>query len=311
MATLSEVNAANEDLRTRVETATAIFTGATQGIGLATLKAFATHIPKPRAIIVGRNRQRFKDELHKLASLNSSGEFIFLEAEVSLIKAIDAVCVEIKQLLASESADLLCMSQGYAPLEGREYTSEGLDKAMALVYFSRMRMIQNLIDSNVLKPTAKVVSVLAGARENKLFEDDLALDRNYSILNLRGHFATLTTLSHDDLAIRNSEMGFVHVFPGRVKTGLLQRSINGWLLWLLVSYVVEPLMLLWGMSPEESGARILWMALGPKFSKASWSLDYDGAESKSKWLERYRQNASLLGQIRAHNEQMFERATSD
>lgn len=309
-ATLSEIVATNDTLHSQYESVTAIFTGATQGIGLATLKAFAQHIPKPRAFIVGRSRQRFHSELDNLASLNPNGEFIFIEAEVAMIRSIDAVCGQIKQLVSSNAVDILCMSQGYAPLEGRSYTSEGIEEVLALAYYSRVRMTQNLIDAHVLKPTAMVVSVLAGSKEGKLFEDDLALKRNYSLMNLRAQFSTMMTLSHDALAAENVDMSFVHVFPGRVKTGIFQRSINGWLLWVICAYLVEPLMFLGGLSAEESGERTLWMAMSGTFGKGSWSLDYDGAKSKSKWLASYRQNAGIMDRIREHNRHVFETATT-
>ena len=311
MAVLKDVEAANKVLRNDHESVTAIFTGATQGVGLATLRTFSVHIPKPRAIIVGRNRRRFEDELCNLASLNPEGEFTFIEAEVSLIKSIDVACAQIKSFLDGASVDLLCMSPGYAPLQGREFTTEGLDKAMALVYYGRVRMSQRLIESGIMKPNAKIISVMAGSKEGKLFEDDLSLDRNYTLLNLRGQFATMMTISQDQLAAENPDMGFVHVFPGRVKTGLLQRSVQGWFLWALIYYLVEPLMFLGGITPEESGARILWMALGPEFDKGAWSLDFDGAESKSKWLAQYRQNGEILTRIAEHNQHVFRAATTE
>ena len=311
MATLAQVVAANNELHARQGSTTAIFTGATQGIGLATLKAFAKHISKPRAIIVGRSRERFEDELESIRALNSNGEFIFVQAELTLIKAVDSVCAQIKELQSKEAGtvDLLCMSPGYAPLQGRKYSPEGLDELIALVYYGRVRMTQNLIAMNLMKPTATIISIMAGSKEGKLFEDDLALERNYTLLNLRGQFATLMTLSHDALAAENPEMGFVHIFPGKVKTGLLQRSVNGGLLWALLAYLVEPLIFVGGISPEESGERILWTAMSGTFGKGSWSLDYDGAESKSKWLASYRQNVSILDRIRTHNQHVFSSAT--
>jgi hypothetical protein len=308
MASISEIIKVNETLPSRYESATAVFTGATQGVGLGTLQAFVKHIPKPRAIIVGRSRERFEDEMNRLRSINSSGEFIFIEGELSLIKDVDAIYEQIKQYLAGTKVDLLCMSQGYAPLEGRDYTSEGLDSLLVLVYYGRMRMVQQLIDGQLMASNGTVVSLLAGTIEGNIFEDDLALERNYSILRLRAQFASLTSVSLAGLAADHPEMSFKHIFPGRVKTGLLSRSVKSTVFWILLAYIVEPIIFLGGITSAECGERMLWMALGERHAKGFWSLDDAARESQSAELTRYRQNSPLLAQIRADIQQVFDQA---
>src|ERR1700761_6247339 len=101
MVATAEVRSANAALKTKHDTLTAVFAGATNGIGLATLRAFAKHIPQPKAIIVGRSRSKFEPELQNLKSINPNGDFTFLEADVSLIKNIDAVCEQIKKTVSS------------------------------------------------------------------------------------------------------------------------------------------------------------------------------------------------------------------
>ncbi|KAK3698947.1 hypothetical protein LTR37_016734 [Vermiconidia calcicola] len=73
----------------------------------------------------------------------------------------------------------------------------------------------------------RAITVLAGGREGKVFEDDLDLERNYSISNSAGHFATMLTLSSDRFAEQHPEQSFIHGFPGLVSTGLLGRSATG------------------------------------------------------------------------------------
>src|ERR1700760_934104 len=128
MVSAKEARAANAALKSRYDTLTAVFVGATNGIGLATLKAFAKHIPKPKAIIVGRSRSKFEPELKNLHSINSNGEYIFIESpDVNLIKGIDAACAQIKKQLSSSQIDLLFTSQGYISFAGRENNADGLD----------------------------------------------------------------------------------------------------------------------------------------------------------------------------------------
>lgn len=304
--TLSQITEANEALDKRYESLTAVFTGATHGVGLGTLKAFVRRIPKPRAIIIGRNRDRFEDEMASLRAINPNAALTFIEGELSTIKGVDAICDKVEEHLANSKADLLFMSQGYAPLEGRNYTSEGLDLLLALVYYSRMRTIQKLLEMQVMKTNARITSILAGTYEDKIFEDDLWLERNYSLLNARAQFASLTTLSLDHFAAYHDQMGFLHIFPGKVKTGFLTRSVTWALLQVLVGYFLEPLMMFGGITIEECGERMLWMALSEKHAKGVWSLNFDGSESESENLRSYRQNGPLLEHMQAHLQQTLQ-----
>ena len=310
IASISEIITSNEALSSRYESATAVFTGATQGIGLGTLTAFVKRIPKPRAIIVGRSRERFEDDMKNLSSINAAGEFIFVEGELSLIKSVDAISEQIVQHLAGTKVDLLCMSQGFAPLQGRTYTSEGLDTVFALVYYGRMRMAQNLIDAHVMSRNARVVTILAGTKEGYMFEDDLELDQNYSIFRVRPHFASLATLALDGMAAEHPETAFLHIFPGRVKTRLLESGVDWTVLKLLLRYVLGPIMFLGGITAEESGERMIWMALSEAHATGTWSLDFDGSESRSEDLTRHRQNRPLLARISRQLQQVFEKATA-
>ncbi|KAK3703314.1 hypothetical protein LTR37_014526 [Vermiconidia calcicola] len=239
MASFNDVSAANEALP--------IFTGATHGLGLATLRAFTKHIPKPRAITIGRSRERFENELRELQLLNPDANFQFIESELSLIRAIDTLCGQLRTELSSQSVDRLYMSHGYAPVEGRKYTIEGLDEVMTLGYYGRVRFVENLIAMDAVRHNASLVSVFGGGKEGKMFEDDLALERNYSILNIRSHFASLMALAWEGLSQSNPELPFMHVFPGRVNTGFLERSVHGWLKQTLARYILEPVLTLGGI----------------------------------------------------------------
>lgn len=94
----------------------AVFTGATSGIGEYTLLAFAKHAVKPRVYFVGRSREAADRIVSECKAVNPDGEFIFLQADASLIKNIDRVCDEIKA--KEEKIDLLVMSQGTLSLTG-------------------------------------------------------------------------------------------------------------------------------------------------------------------------------------------------
>jgi NAD(P)-dependent dehydrogenase (short-subunit alcohol dehydrogenase family) len=88
----------------------AIFVGGTSGIGEITLEKFAIYARQPRAYFIGRSQDAADHIIAKCKTLNPSGEFIFVKADVSLIRNVDEVCGEIK---AKEKAiNILFLSAG-------------------------------------------------------------------------------------------------------------------------------------------------------------------------------------------------------
>jgi NADP-dependent 3-hydroxy acid dehydrogenase YdfG len=102
----------------------AVFAGATAGIGLATLQQFAKNANGPRAYIIGRSREKASHLIANLKVSNPMGTFIFMEAQISLIKEVDKICEEIQKL--ERHVDILCMSPGYLSLGGRHGTFHSL-----------------------------------------------------------------------------------------------------------------------------------------------------------------------------------------
>jgi len=309
MVSITEVRASNASLSNNTKAATAVFVGATSGIGLATLQAFAKHIPNPTALIIGRSESGFAPELASLHSLNPKGTFTFLEADVSLLANIDAVCERVNTVLQGkgEKIDFLFLSQGYISFAGREPNADGLDTSISLRYYGRVRFAQQLLPS--LSSTARVISILAGGKEGKIFEDDLDLERNYSVGNAAAHFGSLMTLSWDHLAARPEKEGrsFVHIFPGLVSTGLLGRSAKG-ALGVFLRWVVEPVLSLFVARPEEVGERMVFVATTQEgYGKGSWSLDWDGKTMEVDVLKGYRERG-FAEKVWEHNVRMFERA---
>lgn len=73
-----------------------VFIGATSGIGEATLKKIAAYSHKPRLYFVGRSQDAADRITAECKVLNPAGEYIFIQADVSLIRVVDQVCEEIK-----------------------------------------------------------------------------------------------------------------------------------------------------------------------------------------------------------------------
>lgn len=308
MAGIQHIAASNKQLRNRYQTVTAIFTGATHGIGLETLKAFLTHIPKPTAIVISRNRDKFAVELEALHQLNPNATLSFIEADLSLIIEIDRVCSLMERDTPPQSVHLLCMSQGYAPLGRRRFNKEGLDEAMTLAVYGRVRLAECLISQKTLASNARVVSILGGAKEGHLFLEDTELRENYSTVNLRGHFTSMMTLAFDHLSHFNTGMGFVHYHPGTVSTGMRNRVPDASFLLRVAMWIFTMLLNFVAMSPQESGERTLDVCFAEEYERGSFSLGYDRSLSQSEELEAYRRDERVRSRIWGHLEELFERA---
>lgn len=111
MVSLSAVKASNARIATTLpQSLVGVFVGATSGIGEATLKQFAKHVPKPRAYFIGRSQEAGNLILDQCKAINPSGQYIFIKADVSLIRVVDEVSQEIKA--KEKEINILCLSAG-------------------------------------------------------------------------------------------------------------------------------------------------------------------------------------------------------
>lgn len=116
MLSLAEIQLSNAQASSTLPPGlVALFVGATSGIGAATLKAFAKYTRRPRAYFVGRSQEAADRIIAECAALNPEGEYIFIPADVSLIRVVDEVCAEIR---AQEThLNILFLSAGVPSLD--------------------------------------------------------------------------------------------------------------------------------------------------------------------------------------------------
>lgn len=116
MVSLSAVQSSNSLISSTLSPGlVAVFVGATSGIGETTLKQFAKHSRKPRAYFIGRSQDAGDRIVAECRVLNPAGEYIFIKADVSLIRVVDEVCKEIK---AKEKAlNILFLSAGVPSMD--------------------------------------------------------------------------------------------------------------------------------------------------------------------------------------------------
>ncbi|EMC93566.1 hypothetical protein BAUCODRAFT_125417 [Baudoinia panamericana UAMH 10762] len=259
----------------------AVFVGGTKGIGEYTIRTLArTHGSDGqglRVYIVGRNADAANKIITECQTSCPTGDFRFVKAtDLRLLRDVDQCSNRITQMerdgegLAGEPAriDLLYLSQDLVKFGDPEYTSEGLEVSMSLLYYSRIRFITNLMPLLLASSQpAHVISIYAAGLETwgTLFRNDLALTKDpkqhYSFLNCRTHVIRMKTMYFERLAEQHAgKLSLVHVFPGLVIGPSFQNpSFPLWfkILWFLLEPIARLLM---NTAPEVSGMRHLFLA---------------------------------------------------
>ena len=309
-----------------------VFAGATSGIGGGTLEKMALMLQAPTFYIIGRSAARFASQRAKLQELNASCKIVFLEAEVSLLSDVNSVC---KRITESETkVDCLYMSPGLMPLNGPQCpyiyvfkfqaltdlidTKEGLETCFAISYYSRMRLVWNLLPLLRQSPRPRVLSVLAGGREKAMRDDDIGLEQHWSTVNIINHTTTMTSLAFEYLAGNDKGIIFMHAYPGWVKTDIFTRltapesSGVGWRITLaLIRGLVTLIMMLFAMSTEDSGERQAFQLTSDRYSPGAWRIDDKSDRiSAPGVLEQYRERG-WPEKIWEHTVRIFEKTLAN
>jgi hypothetical protein len=123
-----------------------------------------------------------------------------------------------------------------------------------------MRFICNFLPLLKSSPYARVVSVLAGGLEGKIFPSDLELKTHYGVINCANVASTYNTLFMERMAKENPSVGFVHEYPGFVATPLVVKGgsfgpfMRFFMSWIFVP-ICRPFFML---ESEEAGERGLF-----------------------------------------------------
>lgn len=275
----------------------AVFSGGTNGIGLTTLKALAASHSTTgkglRVYIIGRNQQATEKIIVDCQSLCPKGDFRFIQtSDLALLKEVDRVCEEITKAEHACAAsgdkprvDMLFMSQGELSLEPYTRNAEGLEFRVSLAYYSRMKIVLNLLplllESNF---PAHVVSVFAAGKEGGLHLDDLSMrdPKHQGLVSTRSTVTYMTTFFFEWLASQHpGKLSLVHVFPGLILTDSV-RSMPLWarMLW----WILRPMLSLFCTSVAECGERVLFLANPTRFparlSQGETGVATPGSNSK-------------------------------
>ncbi|KAI2907269.1 hypothetical protein CBS63078_4860 [Aspergillus niger] len=240
-----------------------VFTGATDGIGKATLtRLISTNLPV-RVYVIGRNGKRHQAFLDELRLSNRQAQITWLEGQLSLLADTKKLCDEIKR--RETSLDCLYLSAGFISSGERIETSEGKSLSLSLNYYSRILMMTLLLPLLNSSPNSpRIVSILnAGYESSSIYLDDLDLEKpgHFSLLSLTKSMSTYTTLSMSTLAQENPHVVFVHHYPGGVTTDAFKKAWGGKWYFPLFRAALSA----FGTSPEDAAEKVLYLITSARY----------------------------------------------
>ncbi|KAK3943205.1 hypothetical protein QBC46DRAFT_377811 [Diplogelasinospora grovesii] len=217
MVTLEQIQSSNGRIASELPSGlVAVFVGATAGIGETTLKQFAQYAAQPRIYFVGRSREAGSRITSELAEINPEGEYYFISADVSLLRSVDDICREIGK--REHYINLLFLTTGTL-ITGKD-TPEDLYYPMAVIYYSRIRFIVDLLPLLQRAPALRrVVTVYTATKEGPVDTNDFQA-RRLQMLAARGHGSSMMTLALESIALEAPDVSFIHAHPGHVKTNM-------------------------------------------------------------------------------------------
>ncbi|KAJ7062495.1 NAD(P)-binding protein [Mycena amicta] len=234
MPTLAHALKLNSAFTSRYPTLhpTAVFVGGTSGIGQALAQRLAHHTKgNSRILLVGRNEEAARKTIDSFPSAQPSIKHEFIPCDVSLMANVRHTTASLLARTDLTRLNFLVLSPGFfSILAGRNNTSEGIDKKLAVLYYARWLFTYQLLHACLVPllrnaaeagEPAHVYSVLGAGTGGKVDFDDLGLKKRYGALKAAMVSATYTDLAMQKFATTNPSIQFSHAFPGLVRTPML------------------------------------------------------------------------------------------
>ena len=247
---------------------TALVTGATSGIGLAT----ATELARRGAtvLLVGRNPVRGEAARAAVAAAASGPEPVLLLADLASQAEIRRLANEVRA--AVSALDVLVNNAG-GIFARRELTVDGIERSFAVNHLAPFLLTNLLLDRVTAGPQGRVITVTSETHAGKLDFDNLQGERSYNFLRMYAATKTANILFAFELARRLDGGAATSnaASPGPTQTRFGD-DLTG--LPRLFPLVMKNIPFLF--KPPEVGARtIVELASSPEYARAS-GLFYQG-----------------------------------
>lgn len=306
MVDLKQIIEQNSTLKEGPKRPVGVFIGGTNGIGRATAVEFTKNTVDPTVYIVGRNASAGESLIEQLKETNGgkNAKYYFLKHDVSSIKECDKLCSVIRG--QEKKLNLLFVSSGILSVSKRSETDEGIEKRMAVNYYGRWRIIDQLMPlvqkAADKKEFARVVSVLSPGHEGKLLMDDLDLKENYSFMKMYKHISTFNSLAVLRFSQVYPNVSFTHLYPGFVGGTEISRNLPSFLahtLKFLERFAAQPL--------DDFGKQCLYLgASGKEYAKGSFLIDEKFKDLKQSAVQKGFLAPELQESVWKHTQQVYQ-----
>jgi len=269
MPSLSVVRSANLTAAPKYRPV-ALFLGGTSGVGQAVAEALA-NVTKGNShiILCGRNQSAANKIISSLPkaplTVDAGSNYEFEPCDATLMSNVGQTTASLLERLPK--VNYLVLTPGFLTLKGRDETAEGIDKKLALNYYARWRFVHDLMPllekAKAQGEEARVLTVLGAGSNGKLNKDDLDLKHGYGLKAAADNATAMNDYMVEDFAAQHPDMGFIHAYPGIVRTPMLAGF--HWSIRLL-----SPIVHLISVSPAECAQWMLYTLLDPQFSKGAF-----------------------------------------
>ena len=207
-----------------METSTTVVTGATDGIGLQTVKQLQNQCAN--LIVHGRN-QRKAEKLATDLSQNSPGANVVpVWGDLSVMEEV----VELSKQVLSLNLPVDCLiNNAGIYTKHRKTTSDGYEKTMAVNYFSAYLLTRRLLATLKNAPKARVINVSSMTHDGATIDPaDLNLTRDWTAYNAYSISKLANVLFSVTLADKLLGTGVTSnsLHPGVVTTKLLRDAFS-------------------------------------------------------------------------------------
>ena len=254
---------------------TALVTGATSGIGFEAAVALAAL--GAQVVLVGRDPQKTAASLAEVRRRSGSSRVEALHCDFASQASIRALAAEYRG--KQPRLDLLVNNAGGVSPK-RTLTVDGLEQTFAVNHLGYFLLTKLLLDLVVASAPARIVNVAStGHYRGTLDLSDLGYERGYGILAAYTRSKLANVLFTRSLARKLDGKGVTvnALHPGAVATNIWGGAPR-WARPLL--QVVKRLFMI---SPEEGGARIVYLAASPEVEgKSGLYFEKDAPREPSK-----------------------------
>ncbi len=250
----------------------ALVTGGTDGIGKAIAQVLAAQ--GVSVVVVGSNADKGAAAVRELRRLSGNDRVDFLQADLSLIRNVDALAAQVSERWPRLHYLVLCAGI----MRGRHtLTSEGIETNFAVNYLSRFALAEalrsNLAAGGAAGDAARILVISGAAQDGKICYEDVNLTGQFGIVRAVSQFCEANDVFVLELARQmTAAVSPPFITANVLKIGVVRTNIRSqfppWMK-LLVPLVMDPFL---SQTPQQIAVSARRLLLGMKFEGVSGAM---------------------------------------